>query len=153
MGSADHRHIGSASSRLRRGRARVPVQSKRRLDCASCLHRAGVALRFLYAPNRVAHSAAERLRKTWRRCLAAVILAPIALMVLCGITHCRFTTPLRSGAAAVEMRTLNDRAQCPWNRSMRAAIFLATLFGAGVSSNRGYVDYHEPRSSPDVCLR
>ena len=33
-----------------------PVQSKRRLDCASCLHRAGVALRFLYAPNRLVHS-------------------------------------------------------------------------------------------------
>jgi hypothetical protein len=35
------------------------------------------------------------------------------------------------------MRTLNDRAQCPWNRSMRAAIFLATLFGAGVSAIAG----------------
>jgi hypothetical protein len=32
------------------------------------------------------------------------------------------------------MRALNDRAQCPWNRSMRAAIFLATVFGAGVSA-------------------
>jgi hypothetical protein len=35
------------------------------------------------------------------------------------------------------MRALNDRAQCPWNRSMRAAIFLATLFGAGVSAIAG----------------
>jgi hypothetical protein len=32
------------------------------------------------------------------------------------------------------MQTLNDRAERPLNRSMRAAIFLATLFGASVSA-------------------
>ena len=32
------------------------------------------------------------------------------------------------------MHTLNDRAQCLWNRSMRAAIFLTTVFGASVSA-------------------
>jgi hypothetical protein len=32
------------------------------------------------------------------------------------------------------MRTLNNRAQCPWNCSMRVAIFLAILFGASVSA-------------------
>src|SRR6267143_4846225 len=38
----------------------------------------------------------------WRRCLAAVIVAPIAWMVLCGITHCQFTIPLRTEVAAGE---------------------------------------------------
>jgi len=35
------------------------------------------------------------------------------------------------------MRTLNEPSQYPWKSSMRAAIFLATLFGAGVSAIAG----------------
>jgi hypothetical protein len=35
------------------------------------------------------------------------------------------------------MRTLNEPSQYPWSRSMRAAIFLATLFGAGISAIAG----------------
>jgi len=57
-----------------------------------------------------------------------------ARMVLCGTT--RFRSIIRSslGAVAVEMRTLNDHAEYPLNRSMRAAIFLAILLCASVSA-------------------
>src|SRR6266849_4839604 len=38
----------------------------------------------------------------WKLCLAAPTLAQIARMVLCGTTRCRFITPLKKTAAAVD---------------------------------------------------
>src|SRR5438132_13573666 len=70
----------------------------------------------------------------WRLCLAAVIVAPIARMVLCGITRCQFTIHSRTEVAVGETRADAGRSRASSVDSQHASrIFSATFFAASVS--------------------
>ncbi len=52
--------------------------------------------------------------------------------------------PFEERGGRREMRASERSRPMSWNRSMRAAIFLATLFGASVSAIASDVDHHQP---------
>ena len=116
---------------IRRGCARVPIQSKWCIDCAASLYRTRRAKRFRHLPDRLANSR-PRNRPRYRALFGhANIFAarPDGLYV---ITRCKFITRLRTKAPTRKLRAEPPRLRRR-NPAQTPSGFAATYVGATIT--------------------